>query len=123
MKLIYTDTIILVDPVTDDYGSEKIGRQETVKCLLGPARSFGQAGNQQVIDADMVMYINPEDTFVKEVNNRIEGMLVITSLGESASDSWYRITSVNVARRNLLDNSTDNIQCNLKKTTEIQSVS
>ena len=119
----YLDSVIVVDPVLDEYGTEKIGRQETVKCLIGPARGFSRGGYQEQIDADMIVYFNPSDSFVQEVSERLEGMLVIASLGEDNADAWYRIETCNVGRRNLIDNVIDNVQCNLKKSTVIQTVS
>lgn len=123
MKLCYKDTVILVDPVTDAYGSEKIGRQETVKCLIGPARGYSQANQMAQIDADIIVYLDHQDSFVTEMYNRLEGMLIVTQFGEASTDAWYRIETINVGRANLLDNRTDNIQCNLKKTTPIGTVS
>ena len=123
MRLNYKDSVILVDPVITGFGAEKIGRQETVNCLLTPVRGFSQGGYQQVIDADMVCYLDPNNSFVQEVSNRLEGMLVITNLGDSQSDAWYRIDSVSVGESKLLDNSLDNIQVNLKKSTAIANVS
>ena len=123
MRLSYKDTIILIDPVITSSGSEKIGRQETVSCLLGPVTGFGHGSNQDFIDADYICYIDPEHFFVRQVANRLEGMLVITDLGEASADAWYRVQSVNVGRRNLTCNDIDNVQLALKKTVPIGYVS
>lgn len=120
----YPDTVILVSPVVaNGYGSEKIGRQETVQANVGQVTGYTQANNQANITSDSVAYLDPTNSYVQEVVNRLEGMLLITSFGESASDAWYRITSVNVGKRGLLDNALDNVQVDLQKTTPIAGVS
>lgn len=124
MKLSnYKDTIILVDPVIDDYGSERIGRQETVKCIFGQVTGFTRGANQANVSADAIAYLDPTHFFVQEKYNRLEGMLIITSFGEASTDAWYKITSVSVGKRSLLDNTLDNVQVNLSKTTAITSIS
>lgn len=123
MKLSYPDTVILVDPVINDYGSEKIGRQETVKAIVGQVTGYARGANQAQITADSIAYLDPSNSFVLQVVQRLEGMLVITSLGEDSTDAWYRIETVNVGRRSLTCNDIDNIQVNLKKTSPIGTIS
>lgn len=119
----YKDTIILVDPVLDSYGSERIGRQETVKCIFGQVTGYARGANQAAISSDAVAYLDPTHFFVQEAYNRLEGMLIITSFGEASTDAWYRIESVSVGKSSLLDNALDNVQVNLSKTTAITSIS
>lgn len=119
----YMDTIILVDPVIDDFGSERIGRQETVKCIFGQTTGYSKGANSDDITSDAVAYLDPTHFFVQQAYNRLEGMLIITSFGEASTDAWYRIDSVSVGRRSLIDNSLDNVQVNLSKTVAITSIS
>lgn len=123
MKLRYPDTVILVDPVIGNSGEEKIGRQETVKCIFGSSTGFGHSANEDLINSDAIAYLDHEDDYVVSENNRLEGMLLIADQGEGASDAWYRIIQVNVGKRSLLDNALDNVQVNLKKTGAIGYVS
>ena len=123
MKLSYVDSVILVDPVLDEYGTEKIGRMETVPAIVGQALGFEHGSNQDAITADLIVYLDPTHSFLVEKSNRVEGMYVITSEGEAEADAWYRIESVNVGKRSLLANNLDNVQANCFKTRELQSVS
>ncbi len=93
MKLNYQDSIILVDPVIDSYGTEKIGRMETVKAIVGQATGYTQANHQASITSDAIAYLNHEDAYILSVYKRLEGMFVIISEGEAQADSWYRIDS------------------------------
>jgi hypothetical protein len=119
----YPDSVIIVDPVIDEYGTEKIGRMETVACIYAPATGYTQGSNQAQINSDATLYLDPTDDYVLEVHKRLEGMLVIASEGESQTDGWYRISVVNVGKRSLLDNTLDNVQVDLTKSSPIESVS
>lgn len=120
----YPDTVILVNPVIGDaYGSEKIGRQETVKANVGQVTGYTQADNSAVISSDSTAYLDPTNSYVLEMVERLEGMLLITSFGETQADAWYRIETVSVGKRGLLNNKLDNVLVNLKKTTPIVGVS
>lgn len=123
MKLNYQDSIILVDPVIDKYGTEKIGRMETVKAIVGQATGYAQSNNQAAITSDAIAYLNHEDAYVLSIHKRLEGMFVIISEGELQADSWYRITSVAVGRRSLTSYTVDNVQVNLSKSAALVSVS
>lgn len=120
----YKDTIQLIMPVVDEYGSEKIGQVETVRCLFISNTGWSHSTNQAAITSDAEIYIDPTHFFVEENYNRLEEMLVIASrFGSDADESWYKITNVVVAEDKLLCNEIDNIKLSLKKTTEIQYVS
>lgn len=123
MSLNFQDTITLVDPVVDEYGTEQIGRMEQVGAIVGPATGYAQASHQASVTADAIAYLDPTNSFVVEVANRLEGMMVITSEGDTPADAWYRIDSVAVGRRSLTDYSLDHIQVSLVKTTGLPSVS
>lgn len=122
--LDYKDTVQLVLPVIDSYGSEKIGQVETVNCLFISNTGWSHSNNQNAITSDAELYIDPSHWFVQENYNRLEEMLVIASrFGSDSGESWYKITNVVVAEDKLLCNEIDNIKIGLKKTTEIQYVS
>lgn len=119
----YPDSVILVDPVLDEYGSEKIGRMETVLASVGQVQGYAQTSNQADITSDAIAYLDPTNSFVVEKYNRLEGMLLIMSEGEAQADAWYRIVAISVGKKSLTSNVLDNVQCALQKTTAIVSVS
>lgn len=122
--LDYKDTINLVDPVIDAYGAEKIGQVEQVPALFIQNTGWQHQNNQDAIDSDGEIYIDPTHWFVVENAYRLEELLVIANpLGGSNADAWYRIIDVTVGQDKLLTNKIDNIRLELKKTTEIPYVS
>lgn len=122
--LIYNETVILIDPDIDDYGSEQMGESASVPAIFGQRTGWAHGSNQTAVTSDAVAYLDPTNVFVSGHANRLEGMLLVAQLfGVSAPDAWYRITEVSVGRDSLLCNDIDTIQVNLKKTTEIAGVS
>lgn len=119
----YPDSVILVDPVLDEYGTEKIGRMETVLASVGQVQGYTQGGHQADITSDAIAYLEPNNSFVVEKFNRLEGMMLIMSEGEAQADSWYRIVTVNVGKKSLTSNVLDNVQVALNKTTALVGVS
>lgn len=122
--LTYKDTISLVDPVIDNFGTEKIGQVETIPALFIQSTGWAHGNNMTEVTSDGEIYIDPTHWFVVENAYRLEQMLVIANpFGSANGDAWYRITDVIVAQDKLLTNSIDNIKLELKKTTELAYVS
>lgn len=122
--LDYKDTVNLVDPVIDAYGAEKIGQVEQVPALFIQNTGWQHSDNQDAIDSDGEIYIDPTHWFVVENAYRLEELLVIANpLGGATADAWYRITDVTVGQDKLLTNQIDNIKLELKKSTELPYVS
>jgi hypothetical protein len=119
----YPDSVILVDPVVDNYGTEKIGRMETVAASVGQVQGYSQSSHQADITSDAIAYLDPTNSFVVEKFNRLEGMMLIMSEGEAQADSWYRIVSASVGKKSLTTNALDNVQVNLNKSVSLPSVS
>lgn len=119
----YKDSLTLIDPVIDGYGTEKIGRMETVACYFIQRTSQTHSNNQDQIESDAVAYLDSTHFFLLEVGYQIQGMLVVTGLGLEAPDTWYRIVDVTVAEDKLLANEVEHIKITLKKTTAIEYVS
>lgn len=121
--LEYKDSIQLVKPVIDEYGSEKIGEIETVPALFIQNTGWTHQSNQEAINANSIIYIDPSNDFVLENFNRLEEMLVIANpFSALDSDSWYKVIDVTVGQDKLLTNQIDNIRLELKKTVEIEYV-
>lgn len=122
--LEYKDTIYLVDPVIDEYGTEKIGQVETIPALYIQNTGWNHASNQDEISSNGEIYIDPEHWFVVENAHRLEELLVIANpFGASDGQSWYRIIDVTVGQDKLLTNQIDNVRLELKKTAELLYVS
>lgn len=122
--LDYKDTIYLVDPVIDSYGAEKIGQVESIPALYIQNTGWSHQANQDSIQSNGEIYIDPEHWFVIENAYRLEELLVIANpFGAGNPDSWYRIIDVTVAQDKLLTNQIDNIRLELKKTSELPYVS
>lgn len=122
--LNYKDVVSLVDTVIDDYGAERVGTITEVPALYIQNTGWSHANNQTNVDSDGEIYIDPENAVVIANFYRLEDMLVIANpFGSDRKDAWYRIIGVTVAQDKLLTNGIDNIRLQLKKTTEIISVS
>lgn len=122
--LTYKDTISLVDPVIDEYGTEKIGQVETVPALFIQRTGYNHASNQDAITSDAEIYIDPTHWFVIENAYRLEELLVIANpFSGTEADAWYRIQDVVVGQDKLLSNGIDNVKLELKKTTGLDYVS
>ena len=120
----YKDTINIVETSIDEYSTESIKSNNEVKALFSSTTGWSHSSNQDSIISDAHVYIDPKNAFVVSSLNRLEGMLVIASpFGGNTRDSWYRIIGVKVGQDKLLDNNIDNIRLDLKKSTEIYSVS
>lgn len=124
-KLCYKDLITIVKVTANEYGNKKTTQeQHDVKGTFLQNTGFLHSANQDVIDSDAILYVDPANSFVKTNANRLEGMYVVVPLfGGDPDQSWYKITKVAVNRDHLLGNKIDNIQCLLKKSEALPGVS
>lgn len=124
-RLNHKDTIVLVEVEATAYGNKKVViSQHEVKGTFLQNTGFSHSNNQDIIEADAIVYPNERDSFVLAKHNRLEGMYVIAMLyGSSQAQSWYKVTSVAVNRDHLLENRIDNIMLTLKKTEALPGVS
>jgi len=124
VELTYTDSIRLVKPVVDMYGSEKIGDIETVACIFITRTGTNHSNNQDSITTEASLYIDHTNSFVLSNSNRLEEFLVISNrFGSNDGDSWYKIVNVSIGMDKLLNNQVDHIKLSLKKTVGISYVS
>lgn len=125
MILNYQDEATIYKVTSDEYGRKKIVTEtETIPCIFLQGIKVVQGDKSETIDADAVMYPDPENEFVLESANRLEGMFVKISLfGVDDGEAWYRIDSVTVNRDHLLSNQIDNILCVLAKSAPLLNVS
>lgn len=118
--LDYKDTIRLILPQVNGYGSESVDEEANVGAIFVQGTGWAHGANQTAVTSDAVCYVNPADAFVQAHFNRLEGMLVVAQLfGVAESEAWYRITEVSIGRDALLCNNIDNILVSLKKTVGI----
>lgn len=126
VDLDYKDTVQLVTVrlSSDGYGTELIDQVHDVPALFIANTGRTRGGNQTIITSDASVYLDPESDIVQSLHNRLEGMLLIARpFGVSRPEAWYRIETVAVGQDKLLGNEIDNIECFLKKSTEIPYVS
>lgn len=124
-RLNHKDTVVFVEVTSTEYGNKKtvIGQHE-VKATFLQNTGFSHSANQDILEADAIIYPNERDSWVKANHNRIEGMYIIAPLyGAEPEDSWFIVTSVAVNRDHLLGNKIDNVQCTLKRTDALPGVS
>lgn len=126
VDLEYLDTVQLVKMKlsSDGYATEVVSSIHEVPALFMVNTGRTRGGNQVAVTSDATMYVDPNNATVQDLFTRLEGMLVIARpFGVARPEAWYRIESVVVGQDKLLDNEIDNIECFLKKSTEIPYVS
>ena len=124
VKLNYKDTVTLVKTEVDEWNRQSIVNEVSVRALFVSNTGFSHSTNQNIINSSAVIYLDIDNQFIKDNWNRLEEMLVIAQpYGDEYSESWYKITSVDVGQDKLLGNKIDNILVSLKKTAEIPYVS
>ena len=121
----YQDTATFVIAKSSGYdGSKTMVKQIDVNVVFVQNTGFDRVNFQDGINADAICWVDPDNSFVKDNYNRLEGMYVLEPLfGAGDSASWYKVTDVTVNRDHLLTNRIDNIELRLKKTTAIPGVS
>ena len=121
----YNDEVTIYKVTSDEYGRKKIVTEtENIPCIFLQGIKVVQSDKSETIDADAVMYPDPENEFVLDNSNRLEGMFIKAPLfGVDDDEGWYRISSVTVNRDHLLTNTIDNILCILTKSAKLLNVS
>ncbi len=125
IEICYQDSATFIEVASSGYSGDKtVVERATVNCLLVQNTQFSHSSFQDAIEADYIMWVDPENTFVSGNYNRLEGMYVIVSpFGAGDSISWYKVTDVTVNRDHLLENEINNIELRLKKTEALPNVS
>lgn len=122
--MTYTDTVKLATTTTDGYGDHTVQVLANVKALFIQRTGFEHAASIEGVSSDAIVYLDPRDETVLSNSYRLEGMYVIAQpFGQTQTESWYRITGVNVGQRKLLNNVVDNIHCTLQKVAGLPYVS
>lgn len=126
VDLDYKDTVQVVKThiTTDGYGTEIIEEIADVEALFISNTGWQHGSFQTDVTSDAEVYLNPENDFIVANAYRLEGMYVVSNrFGDSEPLAWYKITQVIIGEDKLLGNEIDNVNCQLKKTSEVPGVS
>ena len=109
----YPDTVRLATTTSDMYGDKTVESVDDI-----PACFVKRAGvtHSQSIDGETssaAVYLSPANQKVLDVKDSLEGMYLQSE--PFTDENWYKIVSVNIAERKLLDNAIDNVYCRLEK--------
>lgn len=119
-----TDTVKLATTTVDGYGDKTVTVLTDVSSLFIQRSGVEHSQNAEEVVSDASVYLDPKNTVVLENMYRLEGMYIIAQpFGQSQSESWYKIRSINVGQRKLLDNVVENIHCQLDKVAGLAYVS
>ena len=114
--LNYQDTVRLIQTGQDGWGDNTVIVDIPVGALFHEGTSQAQSGYVERISCDAHVYLDPENSYVKENAFRLEGMYIVANLyGGIETESWYKISRVVVGQRKLLDNAINNVHCFLTK--------
>ena len=117
----YPDTVKLATTTTDGYGDRTVTVLDEIPATFIKRAGIMQGENREAETSDAAVYLLPTHAKVLENKDDLEGMYIIVEpYGEN---NWYRISSVNIAQRKLLNNAIDNIYCRLQKVAGLAYVS
>jgi hypothetical protein len=121
----YNGTVDFYRVTSTGYANKKISVETAcVDALFLSNIGFTHGSSQDAINSDALVYPDPEDDFILDNMNKMQGLFVLAPFCDvSDEDNWYKVTSVVINRHHLLDNSIDNIECQLKKTRRPVNVS
>lgn len=109
----YPDTVKLATTTPDMYGDRTVTVLTEVPASFIKRAGVTHGENTEGETSDAAVYLLPSHATVLENQDKLEGMYIISEpFGE---ENWYRIISVNVAERKLLNNAIDNVYCRLEK--------
>lgn len=109
----YPDTIKLATVTADGYGDRTVTAIDEIPASFIKRSGITHGTNTEGETSDAAVYLQPTNSIVLSRKDDLEGMYIHA---EPFSDNtWYRIRSVNIAQRKLLNNAIDNIYCRLEK--------
>jgi len=116
MSIVMKDTCQLAEISTDGYGDRNVELLTTVDCLFLQSTGNSHSNNVEIATSDAHVYLDIENSAIKDRGYRIEGMYVLVNpFGADNDESWYKITRVVVGQRKLLNNEVDNVHAFLQK--------
>ena len=116
LLLEYKDPILLIETAQDGYGDNAISHVEHLNGLFLQGTSQAESAFVEGISTDAHIYLDIENSFVKENAFRLEGMYIVANLfDDRESQAWYKIARCKVGQRKLLENDLNNVHCFLTK--------
>lgn len=110
------DICQLAQVSTDGYGDRTVEMLTTINCLFLQNTGYTHVSNTNLSTSDAHVYLDIENEEVKSRGYRLENMyLRINPFSVDDNESWYKITSVVVGQRKLLNNEVDNAHAFLQK--------
>lgn len=109
----YPDTIRLATTTSDGYGDKSVTVLDEIPASFGRRKGYTHGDNTEGLVSDATVYLLPTNPTVLSNMNNLEGMFI--QLYPYSDNTWYRIESVDIAERKLLDNALDNVFCRLQK--------
>lgn len=109
----YPDTVRLATTTSDGYGDKAVAVLDEIPAAFARRKGYEHGTNSEGETSDASVYLLPTHPVVLLKKDDLEGMLI--QLAPYSDNTWYRITSANVAERKLLDNALDNVYCRLDK--------
>lgn len=111
--MTYPDTVKLATTTVDGYGDKTVTVVDEIPASFIKRAGVVHNSNTEGETSDAAVYLLPTNAKVLENKDKLEGMYIIVSpFNES---NWYKISSVNIAERKLLNNVIDNVYCRLEK--------
>lgn len=117
----YPDTIRLATTSSDGYGDKTVASFNEIPASFARRKGYAHANNSEGDTSDATVYLLPTNPTVLSKMKKLEGMLL--QLEPYSDDDWYRVSSVDIAERKLLDNAIDNVYCRLQKVAGVAYVS
>lgn len=116
LLLEYKDPVLLIEAAQDGYGDNTIKHIEHLNGLFRLGMSQAESNYVERLGTDAHIYLDIANEFVKANAYRLEGMYIVANLqGGRENQAWYKISSVTLGQRKLLDNAYNNIHCRLTK--------
>lgn len=116
----YPDTIRLATTQSDGYGDKTVTMLDEIPATFAKRKGYEHGTNSEGETSDATVYLSPTNPTVLSKMNSLEGMFI--QLSPYSDNTWYRIASVNIAERKLLDNALDNVFCRLQKVAGVSYV-
>lgn len=109
----YPDLVRLATVTSDGYGDKTVTSVDEIPATFIKRSGYVHGNNTEGETSDATVYLLPTNETVLNSKDKLEGMYIHAE--PFSSDSWYRVTSVSVAQRKLLNNAIDNVYCRLEK--------
>lgn len=111
-----TDTVLLATTTVDGYGDRTVTVLSEVKALFNQKLGATHVDFVDETTSQATVYLDPENQVVIDNLYRLEGMYIVAQpFDQNKQQSWYKINTITVAQRKLLNNKIDNVYCRLEK--------